>query len=218
MKRMYHFCNAEHGLQNIEHNRLKIATIQDLNDPFEMLCHDLTEPKARKAVLALKRHFSENVGLFCFSSSYANPVQWAHYADKHKGVCLGFDIDEDDLVKVKYSPSRLAMDAGDILSKSRYRQWLEEFVSTKYSHWKYEREYRVFVDISKKDRAQNVLLQSLSDRIKLRQVIVGCNSGLSRGDVSSVLGGYENSIEVFKVRGAFKKFKMVKNRNPDLWI
>jgi hypothetical protein len=35
--RLYHFLNAEYGLLNIRHRRLKIARINELNDPFEFL-------------------------------------------------------------------------------------------------------------------------------------------------------------------------------------
>jgi hypothetical protein len=35
--RVYHFVPAEHGLTNIRYRRLKVATIDDLNDPFELL-------------------------------------------------------------------------------------------------------------------------------------------------------------------------------------
>ena len=31
----------------------------------------------------------------CFTETYANPTQWSHYADRHKGVCLVFEPDED---------------------------------------------------------------------------------------------------------------------------
>jgi hypothetical protein len=35
--RVYHFVGAEYGLDDIRRRRLKIATIDDLNDPFELL-------------------------------------------------------------------------------------------------------------------------------------------------------------------------------------
>ncbi|WP_239986640.1 DUF2971 domain-containing protein [Pseudomonas syringae] len=218
MRRVYHFCSAKHGLSNLENNHLKIATIQDLNDPFEMLSHDLADPKVRKAVLAIKQDASEQIGLFCFSSAYSNPVQWAHYADKHKGICLGFDVEEADLIKVNYSSSRLNMNPADVMSDEGYNQWMTDIISTKYSHWRYEKEYRVFVDISEKDRSQGIMFQPLEDRIMLRQVVVGCNSKLSRKDIEAVLYKYEQPVEVFKVRTAFRRFTMVRNKKTDLWI
>lgn len=30
-------------------------------------------------------------GVFCASSDCNNELLWAHYADSHKGICIGFD-------------------------------------------------------------------------------------------------------------------------------
>ena len=36
--------------------------------------------------------FKANTGICCFSRSNIKTLMWSHYADKHAGVCLGFDI------------------------------------------------------------------------------------------------------------------------------
>ncbi|MBE1161567.1 DUF2971 domain-containing protein [Dyella acidiphila] len=33
---------------------------------------------------------------------YHDPVQWAHYAKKHQGPCLGFDVSNELLTQVNY--------------------------------------------------------------------------------------------------------------------
>jgi hypothetical protein len=33
-------------------------------------------------------------GLVCFSADWRNPLLWAHYSDKQKGLCLGFEFPE----------------------------------------------------------------------------------------------------------------------------
>jgi hypothetical protein len=30
--------------------------------------------------------------LLCFSADWSHPLIWAHYSDKHRGLCLGFEI------------------------------------------------------------------------------------------------------------------------------
>ena len=35
-------------------------------------------------------------GITCFSRKNDNILMWAHYANNHQGVCIGFDIDEND--------------------------------------------------------------------------------------------------------------------------
>lgn len=48
--RVYHFVNAEFGLDDIRRRRLKIATLNDLNDPFELFGVHLGD-EFRKALL-----------------------------------------------------------------------------------------------------------------------------------------------------------------------
>jgi hypothetical protein len=84
--------NAKFGLQAIRRQRLKIARITELNDPFEFLQVASANPKTRARYQYVKRALSAYMGLLCFSESWRNPVQWSHYAQSHKGVCLGFDI------------------------------------------------------------------------------------------------------------------------------
>lgn len=32
----------------------------------------------------------------CFSLTYKNPLMWSHYANHHKGICLGFSLNQDE--------------------------------------------------------------------------------------------------------------------------
>ena len=88
----YHFLPANYGLTNLQRRHLKVATIPELNDPFELLCLDLSDPELRRAMRAWKATIGRCFGLLCFSRTWRNPVQWSHYADRHRGVCLGFEL------------------------------------------------------------------------------------------------------------------------------
>jgi hypothetical protein len=49
-QRLYHFTAAKFALDDLQHARLKIAQISDLNDPFELRCMDTSgEPEMRVA-------------------------------------------------------------------------------------------------------------------------------------------------------------------------
>ena len=56
--RVYHFANREYGLDDIRQRRLKIATINDLNDPFELLGPSALDKEARRQFQELKRKFA----------------------------------------------------------------------------------------------------------------------------------------------------------------
>jgi hypothetical protein len=96
----YNFTSAEWGIENLKRKRLKISDFANLNDPFELLGIELRDDEVRRDVQSAKSKISKKSGLLCFSQDKYNPVQWSHYADNHKGVCLGFEISEKLLRKV----------------------------------------------------------------------------------------------------------------------
>jgi hypothetical protein len=104
--RVFHFIDEEFGLEDLRRRRLKIATLNELNDPFELFSINLSDEAIRKAFKETKDELSVNHGLFCFSRDWHNPVQWSHYAAKHRGLCLGFDVPDEHLGRVNYSRKR----------------------------------------------------------------------------------------------------------------
>lgn len=104
--RVFHFLNHEFGLKDIRERRLKIARIMELNDPFEFLGVELSDRAFRRGLHEVKANLSKDNGLLCFTKSWQNPVLWGHYADKHRGICLGFDMPNELLEQVSYVNSR----------------------------------------------------------------------------------------------------------------
>ena len=94
---------------------------------------------------------------------------WSHYADKHKGVCLGFDVGEDDnLLEVNYTNKRLEFSL-DNLDESHVKTLLR----TKYQGWRYEDEVRIFTTLTEKcEQTQNYYMQ-FGPALQLREVIAG---------------------------------------------
>ena len=41
---VYHLLTAEHALNDIENRRIKIAEIDQLNDPFDLVLHQKDQP------------------------------------------------------------------------------------------------------------------------------------------------------------------------------
>ncbi|WP_443693947.1 DUF2971 domain-containing protein [Pseudomonas sp.] len=217
--RIYHFCNEEFGIQNIEKKRLKVATIMDLNDPFEMLCFSSGDKEVRRAIADFKTKTANVFGMLCFSKDFLSPVQWAHYADKHKGLCLAFDVPVDSLRTVEYKTGRMEFDVGKYsdMNKASRSELMEQQFHIKHSQWKYEKEVRqVFLlNSAKKDGA--LYFKDFSNIGKLSQVIVGCNSTITRSVLRKSLGVLHADVECFKVRTAFKTYRIVRNRNASLW-
>ena len=140
----YHFLPAKYALSGIEKRRLKVATFDDVNDPFELLGINLGSKKTRKQNRDIRKRLREwrdrmkaKYGMLCFSSGWNNPLLWSHYADKHRGIGLGFCVDE--LREVTYRQERLPRQEWNPAKDVQPVLW------TKFQHWEYEAEHRRFM-------------------------------------------------------------------------
>lgn len=216
--RLYHFLNEQYGLDNIRKRRLKVARINELNDPFEFAGVDFTEKQLRDAFRKMKREISQSSGLLCFSTKWSNPVMWSHYADRHRGLCLGFDVADVSVGPVSYSGQRLAVEIENLSSPHDLSvDYVRKILFTKYAHWQYENEYRGFVTLEEIDEATGLYFADFSERLILRQVIVGAESCISRQCLTDALGEELQDVEQIKARLAFRTFSVVPQSNNKLW-
>ena len=181
----------------------------ELNDPFEFLGADLSDRNFRKGMRQVKAILSETKGLICFSKGFDNPVLWGHYADKHRGICLGFDIPDESLEEVIYVNSRIQPPA--IIDEA----FVKKLLFTKFIHWSYEDEYRSYVSLDESE--DGIYYLDFSESMVLRQVIVGSESKITRSELADALGDLAPQVETFQARPAFKSFRVVRNENARLW-
>ena len=214
--RVYHFTTAEYGLENIRLRRLKIATLVDINDPFELaVCCDDTQ--RRIALRRTRMEWGERFGMLCFSRSWRNPVQWSHYADKHRGFCLGFDVPNDMLAPVLYADEPPALD-WDAINEggSRGEAEMLRWSCTKYTHWAYEDELRVFSSLT--DRSgKDLYFSDFGEHLRLREIIVGALSAVTRQELAKALSK-PNGVDMFKARLAFGNYRVVRQRDASHWV
>ncbi len=213
--RVYHFLPANFGLENLRRRRLKLARIAALNDPFEFIGPSAPDPATRKAFADTKTELAAQFGLLCFSRNWKNPVQWSHYADHHRGVCLGFDVPDGLLTVVSYVRKRPLPDV-DLLRRkdAAARDAMLKVLSTKFSHWRYEDEVRLFARLDTPS-AGGLYFRPFDADLQLREVIVGASSDLSRREISDALVG--TAAQVRKARLAFRSFRVVEQRKASLW-
>lgn len=216
--RVYHFTKAMHALSSVKDRRIKISTIHELNDPFEFACIDTGEVSLRKTVRAYRENLGSRFGMLCFSRSWRNPVLWAHYADRHRGICLGFDVDDTRLMEVIYSPERIAFEPSIHMPDGKIDEtFARTVVSTKYEMWSYEEEVRAYVDLQDKDPATGLYFFNFEDGLTLREVIVGADSDCSRADVVEAVAGLLPRPDYFKVRPGFRTFEMCRQQKRSAW-
>ena len=93
--------------------------------------------------------------------------------------------------------------------------FMKHLLFTKFSHWSYEDEYRVYTNLEECE--DNLYYADFSDNFALKQVIVGAKSAVTRSQLSDALGTFSDGVEVFKAREAFKSFRVIRNKNGRLW-
>jgi hypothetical protein len=182
---------------------LKISLLRDLNDPFELLPYEMSDPNRRRALRETRDEFAMRRGLLCFSTDWKDPVIWAHYSDKHRGLCLGFEIPEGKCRTIEYTSKRLKLRAIPELVDA------EALLFTKYTNWAYEREIRVWASLNTEEHG--LYFSYFGDELRLVKVIAGASCSLSESEITSALEPLTD-VSLIKARAGFKEFEIVRDR------
>ena len=215
--RAYKFLNEEFGLKSLRERRLKQSRIHELNDPFELVPYDLTDPDLRQAVLETRDDLAENRGLVCLSADWCDPVIWAHYSDKHYGLCLGFelpditgDVENDESGRVSYvkKPLLFPSDFEDLPDLERF-EIVRKVLFTKYKHWSYEKEIRIWAPLQNEADGHHFL--EFDEKLRLVEVIMGARCKLPQTTITDALGSLAGEVKIMKARAAYNRFEMVED-------
>lgn len=154
-------------------------------------------------------------GLICMSRDWRHPLLWGHYADKHRGLCLGFDVAKNQFFRqVTYHRERPTLkEIGRNRLADLNESDMQKLLSMKFSAWKYESEHRAFCELKEKDRVNGHYFLPFSENLKLAQVIIGERSSVTSDRLASVLEERVGSVTSFKARAGFQRFEVVKNRS-----
>lgn len=128
-----------------------------INDPLEM-------EKFNKSQ-------RDRLKISCFSKKYNEILMWSHYANKHSGICVGFDfpdsyMEDFVLVPVRYVPELKSVDGMASINRV-----LLYWLTTKSERWKYEEEIRA---IRRTENDEKMELISFDPKY-IKEVIFGCN-------------------------------------------
>lgn len=215
--RLYYMTSHEVAVEHIlPERRMKLSLFPDLNDPFELKPHVMADKLLRRVNLALERPYFGKKGILCFSDNWQSPVMWAHYADKHKGVCLGFDIGElngEPLAHpVSYAPERLPFQLDqekDLMGIDE--RYVRALLYTKAQQWSYEREYRVVANLEVRDEKTGYYYVDFGAQFQLREVVLGARNDMPVGQMAKLVRKNGASVQVLKARPGFHQFEMVRN-------
>lgn len=136
----------------------------------------------------------DSVIVSCFGSSNNQLLMWAHYADKHRGACIEFEIDDKDFKMVQYEKKKPGFElyktlqivfghqiAGkEIDFGSGKYDFMYKPLLTKSPDWIYEDEIRCVYSFNKRDpkiyeglndKGETILLLKMPP---IKRIYLGC--------------------------------------------
>lgn len=212
--RLYYMTEERWALKILRERRLKISLVNDANDPFELLGASVGEKKVRSIMKTLHAHWHSTLGMLCLTTNWKSPVMWAHYAQKHHGLCLGFDVSDDaNPREVNYSPDKLNL-VVDLQHKTGgvTPEFINTILLTKFEEWAYEKEFRVFTNLVERN-SDGKYYFDLNSNLVLREIVIGHRCKLKPADLREHVGNVERSVTVLKARPGFNAFEMVQQKN-----
>ncbi len=168
---LYKYMKAEYAKYVLQDKTIQMARVSAFNDPFEgraCLTYDPADatPYISSRENVLLNYHEQEAFVYCLTRSPLNPVMWAHYADEHKGVVLGIDVDipffsspeecvlpvqQGSIIYTKTKPFHAypmpGTELADFACPLRYApenlECLQRLFLYKSSDWAYEEEVRV---------------------------------------------------------------------------
>lgn len=127
-------------------NRLFAAPYFDLNDPMEgRYLYSKGDGKLDEDMVRALKGQKEKVRVCSLSRDPNNELMWSHYAEGHKGVAIGVEVDRDE-----YEVRPIEYDGLHQVGLSTlHSDSAIDILSHKLDVWRYEEEERVFTQNNK---------------------------------------------------------------------
>lgn len=179
-----------------------------------MLAIDVASGDLRVGIRAKKTAIDKAEGILCFSKYWKNPLLWSHYADKHRGIALGFDVPESSLKPVRYVARMDKINLlSDEISQKQVTIFLDRLRYTKFKDWQYEDEVRQFFDLHALSEQGGLYFVPFSQDLLLREVILGPHCDIPIEAIRSLVEPHQPQVFVRKARIAYKNFGVTEDRS-----
>jgi hypothetical protein len=211
--RVYKFLEKRFALLGLRDRRLKIGRLAEWNDPFELLPFASTERIPRLSVATTLGELNARFGWICFSRTWSNPIVWAHYAEQHRGLCVGFDVPDAFCKPIRYVENREPFPNFDAMTEPEKLSAMDRMLFTKYSQWAYEDEIRVSVLLDPTtETREGLYFKDFGDDLRVMEVVVGMRSATCRREIESALGD-AGRVEIIRAEAATDGFAVVQSRD-----
>jgi len=146
------------------------------------------------------------IGICCFSSGWNSVAMWSHYADSHRGICLGYDA-RDLIGKTGYSfaPVEYQVDPPQIHISDvafDFETAIHRYIFKKKTEWEREKEWRLVRLLGGKGLVESPM--------SLHSVIIGINTSLEdEKSIQAILS--DSDVSFFKLEQEAGTFDLQKS-------
>lgn len=204
----YHYLSLKDAIDDLKKKRIKVSKLDELNDPFELMPYKRYRFGRRQAYNEVFKRMLKKWGLLCFSRSWEEQLLWAYYAEKHKGVALGFEIPKDKIIKVKYTSNVKRTKVG-LTNKIDDEKNFLGLAEKKYQEWEHEKEYRILINLEEDDLKKDGkhYYMPFGDKLKIKEVVLGDRvKDSQKKDI--VIFAKQLNIDIRQVRTGWEDYKM----------
>jgi hypothetical protein len=152
-----------------------------MNDPMEgIYLYNQNGNVINEDIRKRLKKEKKKIGICSLSRNSNNELMWAHYAEGHKGVAIGVEVDQKHEVRPVQYDGLYQVDSYNFHSESAI-----DILSHKLDVWQYEKEERVFVYNKK------------YVNVKIKEVICGSRmSKQNKGFITDLIKKIDSKIMV----------------------
>ncbi|MEI0562370.1 DUF2971 domain-containing protein [Brachyspira pilosicoli] len=205
-------------LRIILNNQLWLSNTKIFNDPIDPYIKKNTSNKFNDYIL-------EKIKVACLTTHNDNTLMWSHYADKHQGICIEYDINKiinkkNIIIKrINYSNK---MNIGNFFI-NYYKNILQniniditnhsinnitDLFIIKSREWKYEDEYRILLHDEKNENPNGTLVN-----LPIKSICFGVQTS---NDDKELVYNIVNSINEKNKNKNAKKYRRIKLYQAEL--
>ncbi|WP_378082209.1 DUF2971 domain-containing protein [Aeromonas bestiarum] len=192
MMPVYYKYTNFYGIKHLKNYTIRLSSPITLNDPFEGrlngdvldflkqklepehlgLPSSIKNKKAKELISRLSFTRIKNIvnpyGIVSLSETPRNLLMWAHYANEHRGICIGFKPDLFDSqdaklrtthgaesylpIKVNYDSQRPQNTSDELDINEEIKLHIRNQLLTKSNDWMYEKEHRCILPLNWADQ------------------------------------------------------------------
>jgi hypothetical protein len=157
------------------------------------------------------KSINKEIGIFSLSENSANILMWSHYADSHRGYCVGLDFNillgiVGSIGAVTYSDKFPKL---ELLPKLPVEDFMK-LLTTKSNDWKYEKEIRVVMRFKARETIK-------IPNNCIREVILGHKmEEKHKKEIIALIKTKSAPIEIFQANINGERFKLDINKVTDI--